>query len=51
MKGNTLKFIGVAVAGYLVGFYEYKYKMTKALLNETIEENKKLKEEVKPEES
>lgn len=51
MKGDTLKIIGVGLAGYFIGFYEYKYKMQKYLLNATIEENKKLKEEVKTEES
>lgn len=50
MKGNTLKLIAVGLAGYFVGFYEYKYKMTKSLLDATIEQNKKLKED-KTEES
>lgn len=50
MKGNTLKLIAVGLAGYFVGFYEYKYKMTKSLLDTTIEQNKKLKE-AKTEES
>lgn len=29
----------VGIAGYLVGFYEYKYKAQKALLNALIEKD------------
>ena len=35
----------VGLAGYFVGFYEYKYKTQKALLEVLIEEKKNKKEE------
>lgn len=35
-----VKYAVVGFAGYLVGFYEYKYKITKALLDAKFEEEK-----------
>ena len=32
-----IKYAAVAVAGYLVGFYEMKYKVTKAMLQGFVE--------------
>lgn len=34
---NFVKFAAVAVAGYLVGFYEMKYKVVKAIAQGHIE--------------
>lgn len=51
MKGDYLKFLVVGSAAYLIGFYEMKYKMTKSLLDVTIEQNKELKEKIKTEEA
>ena len=36
-----VKYAAVGLAGYLVGFYEMKYKATKALLNVMAEKYKK----------
>lgn len=47
MNKNTLKLVAVGLAGYFIGFYEYKYKATKALLDVTCDQLKKEKEEVK----
>lgn len=48
MSKNTLKFVAVGLLGYAIGFYECKYKATKALLEVTCDqlkdENKKDKE-------
>ena len=38
---NFLKYAAVGVAGYLVGFYEMKYKVTKAMLQGFVEKNEK----------
>lgn len=37
-----VKYAAVGLAGYLVGFYEMKYKATKALLNVMTEKCKKI---------
>lgn len=36
-----IKYAAVGVAGYLVGFYEMKYKVTRAMLNGFIEKDQK----------
>lgn len=46
-----VKYVAVGLAGYLMGFYEMKYKATKALLNVMTEECKKDSEDKKEEES
>ena len=46
-----VKYAAVGLAGYLVGFYEMKYKVTKALLNVMTEKRKKDSEDKKEEES
>ena len=46
-----VKYAAVGLAGYLVGFYEMKYKATKALLNVMTEKCKKDSEDKKEEES
>ena len=46
-----VKYAAVGLAGYLVGFYEMKYKTTKALLNVMAEKCKKDSEDKKEEES
>lgn len=38
---ETTKLVLVGIAGYLVGFYEMKYKAQKALLEILIEQGKK----------
>ena len=38
---NFTKFALVGIAGYLVGFYEMKYKAHKALLEALLENNKR----------
>ena len=48
---NVIKFGLVGLAGYFVGFYEMKYKTTKALLNVMTEKCKKDSEDKKEEES
>lgn len=35
-----VKYAAVGFVGYLVGFYEYKYKVTKALLEAKLNEEK-----------
>lgn len=40
MKQFT-KYAAVGVAGYLIGFYEMKYKVTKAMLKGFIEKDQK----------
>ena len=47
---DFLKFAAVGVAGYLVGFYEMKYKTTMALLKILTEKNQKDSNEEKEEE-
>ena len=47
-----VKYAAVAVAGYLVGFYEMKYKVVKAIAEGHIEkENEKKDSEEKEEEA
>lgn len=45
---KTVKYIAVFAAGYFIGFYEYKYKVTKAVafyyVNKGIEGSKKEEE-------
>nr|DAJ97417.1 MAG TPA: hypothetical protein [Herelleviridae sp.] len=38
MMKNIIKYGIVGVAGYLVGFYEMKYKVMKALLKSKLED-------------
>ena len=45
------KYAALGLAGYLVGFYEMRYKTTKALLNVMVEKYKKDSEDKKEEES
>ena len=46
-----VKYTAVGLAGYLVGFYEMKYKATKAVRNVMTEKCKKDSEDKKEEES
>ena len=34
---NFLKYAAVGVAGYLIGFYEFKYKVVKAMTSVNVE--------------
>ena len=42
---NYIKFGLVAFAGYLVGFYEYKYKVTKLMLQSMLDKEEDSKKE------
>ena len=42
---NSVKFAAVGVAGYLVGFYEMKYKVMKSLTTVLAEKVEKEKQE------
>lgn len=46
-----LKYAAVGVAGYLVGFYEMKYKVTKAMLQGFVEKDQEDSKEEKEEEA
>ena len=46
-----VKYAAVAVAGYLVGFYEMKYKTSMALMKVLIENNQEDSNEEKKEEA
>ena len=46
-----VKYAAVGVAGYLIGFYEMKYKVVKAIANGYVERNEEDSEEKKEEES
>ena len=46
-----VKYAAVGVAGYLVGFYEMKYKVVKAIASEYIEQDLEDSEEEKEEEA
>lgn len=46
-----VKYAAVAVAGYLVGFYEMKYKTSMALIKVLIENNQEDSNEEKEEEA
>lgn len=46
-----VKYAAVGVAGYLIGFYEMKYKVVKAIANGYIKRNEEDSEEEKEEES
>ena len=46
-----VKYAAVAVAGYLVGFYEMKYKTSMALMKVLIENNQEDSNEEKEEEA
>lgn len=46
-----LKYAAVGVAGYLVGFYEMKYKVVKAIAQGYTEQNHEDSKEKKEEES
>ena len=46
-----IKYAAVAVAGYLVGFYEMKYKTSMALMKILIENNQEDSNEEKEEEA
>ena len=48
---NFVKFAVVAVAGYLVGFYEMKYKVLKAIAQRHIEKDQEDSNEEKEEEA
>ena len=48
---NFWKFAAVGLAGYLVGFYEFKYKVTKAMLESYLEVDKEDSNEEKEEEA
>lgn len=41
---NFVKYAAVGVAGYLIGFYEMKYKLLKAIVKGKIEIEKESKE-------
>lgn len=45
---NFVKYAAVGVAGYLIGFYEMKYKVLKAVANEYVKQNQE-KEDSKEE--
>lgn len=45
------KYAAVGLAGYLVGFYEMKYKIVKAIAQGCIEQNQNDSKEEKEEES
>ena len=47
---NFIKFTAVGVAGYLVGFYEMKYRVTKAMLEGFVEKEKDEKDSEEKEE-
>lgn len=42
---NYVKYAVIGVAGYLIGFYEMKYKVIKAIANGVIEREEKEYEE------
>lgn len=44
---NFVKYTAVGLVGYLVGFYEMKYKLVKAIAMETLKSNPKKEEEPK----
>ena len=46
-----IKYAAVGVAGYLVGFYEMKYKVVKAIANGYVEQELEDSEEEKEEEA
>lgn len=46
-----VKYAAVGVAGYLIGFYEMKYKVVKVIANGYIKRNEEDSEEKKEEES
>ena len=48
---NFVKYAAVGVAGYLVGFYEMKYKVTKAMLQGFVEKDKEDSNEEKEDEA
>lgn len=48
---NYVKYAVIGVAGYLIGFYEMKYKVIKAIANGAIEREMKEFEEEQEEES
>lgn len=39
------KYAAVGIAGYLIGFYEFKYKLMKGILESKLKEEKKEGEE------
>lgn len=47
MKDSVKYYESVGVVGYLIGFYEIKYKTIQPILKNLIEENKKDSEEKK----
>ena len=44
-----VKYAAIGVAGYLIGFYEMKYKVIKAMLEGHMERDREFKEETKKE--
>ena len=48
---DFLKFAAVGVTGYLFGFYEFKYKVTKAMLESYLGVDKEDSNEEKEEEA
>lgn len=46
-----VKYAAVGMAGYLVGFYEMKYKVVKAIANRYIKQNQDDSKEEKEEEA
>lgn len=48
---NYVKYAVIGVAGYLIGFYEMKYKVIKAIANGVMEREMKESKEEQEEES
>ena len=44
---NFIKFAAVGIAGYLIGFYEMKYKVIKVMLTKELDKREDNKEEEK----
>ena len=42
---NFIKFAAVGIAGYLIGFYEMKYKIMKVMLTKELDNREENKEE------
>ena len=42
---NFIKFAAVGIAGYLIGFYEMKYKVIKVMLTKELDNREDNKEE------
>lgn len=46
-----IKYVAIGVAGYLIGFYELKYKLAKAVALAALEKEKEVKQEEKEDEA